>query len=82
MKFLKSRVIYSLMFYVMAISLIVIAKPDLMFAPDGEIKAFGVGVNKDGSVKTVFSFGVFVVVLAIVSFYIFAIIDIVFSIRR
>lgn len=79
MKFLTGRVVYSLLFYVMAISLIVIAKPEMMFTRDGDVKSFGVGESKDGSPKTVFSFGVFIMVLAIVSFYVFAVIDVVFS---
>ena len=79
MKFVNGRIIYSLLFYMMAFALIVVAKPELMFAENGSIKSFGVGLDKDGSPKTVFSFGVLVVVLAIVSFYIFAVIDIVFK---
>jgi hypothetical protein len=79
MKFLNSRVLYSLLFYVMAIMLIIVAKPDLMFSSNGEIKSFGVGVKHNGEPKTIFSFGVFVIVLAIVSFYVFALIDVVFK---
>lgn len=79
MKFINGRIIYSLLFYLMAVALIVVAKPELMFAENGGIKSFGVGLDKDRSPKTVFSFGVLVVVLAIVSFYIFAVIDIVFK---
>jgi hypothetical protein len=45
-----------------------------MFEADGSIKQFGVGYD-----KTMFSLGVFSVVFAIVSFYIFCIIDLVFS---
>jgi hypothetical protein len=38
------------------------------------LKTFGVGYD-----KTMFSFGVFSVVLAIISFYVFCIIDLVFA---
>lgn len=79
MKFINSRVIYSLLFYIMAVLLVIVARPDVMFAPNGDIKTFGVGLEKDGSAKTIFSFGVFAIVLAIVSFYMFAVIDIIFK---
>jgi hypothetical protein len=46
-----------------------------MFTNEGAVKQFGVG----GSDKTVFSLGVFVIVIAICSFYIFALLDIIFS---
>lgn len=71
---MNPRVIYSLMFYVLIMTLLLVSKPDLMFEKDGTIKAFGVG-----SQKTVFSFGVFTVVVAIASFYTFTLIDIVFG---
>lgn len=45
-----------------------------MFENNGDFKNFGVGSD-----KTLFSFGVFTVVLAIISFYIFCIIDVVFG---
>jgi hypothetical protein len=46
-----------------------------MFNHDGSIRPFGVGAGEN---KTVFSFGVYVLVLAIMSFYLFSIIDMVF----
>ena len=54
--------------------LIVLAKPTLMFEPNGSLKPFGIGED-----KTMFSFGVFTVVLAILSFYVFCLIDLVFT---
>jgi hypothetical protein len=45
-----------------------------MFNQNGHIKPFGIGEE-----KTMFSFGVFTVVLAILSFYIFCLIDLVFT---
>jgi len=75
----SSRVIYSLLFYTLAILLIIVAKPTIMFSREGEIRRFGVGRVDDGNPQTVFSFGVFVVVLAIISFYIFALIDVIFG---
>lgn len=74
MKFLNQRVIYSIMFYALIVSLLFVAKPTLMFDRAGNFKSFGIG----GS-KTVFSFGIFVTVTAMVSFYMFTIIDLVFG---
>lgn len=74
-KFINSRIVYSLLFYVLTILLLIVSKPSLMFTPDGDIRPFGVG----GDDRTIFSFGVFIIVLAIISFYIFSIIDLVFN---
>jgi hypothetical protein len=55
--------------------LIVLSKPSFMFSKEtGELRPFGAGDD-----KTMFSFGVFAVVLAVFSFYLFAIIDMIFS---
>ena len=68
------RIIYSMLFFVLVTFLVIITKPSLMFNPDGQIKAFGIGDE-----KTMFSFGVFTVVTAVFSFYVFCIIDMVFD---
>jgi hypothetical protein len=72
--FLNARIIYSVLFYVLLIVLIIIAKPSVMFESNGSIKRFGIGEE-----KTMFSLGVFTVVLAILSFYIFCLIDLIFA---
>jgi hypothetical protein len=74
MKYLSSRVIYSVLFYVLLIILIILAKPSIMFNSNGDIKLFGVGEE-----KTMFSLGVASIVLALVSFYIFCLIDLIFA---
>ena len=74
MNCLNSRIVYSIVFYVLLMVLITISKPSVIFEKDGSLKLFGVGYD-----KTMFSFGVFSVVLAIVSFYVFCIIDLVFT---
>lgn len=71
---LNHRVFYSIAFYVLVIVLIVVSKPKLAFDSQGNIRQFGVGQS-----KTIFSLGVFVVALAIISFYVFAVIDLVFG---
>ncbi len=76
MKFMNGRIIYSLLFYVLSVSLLIVSKPSFMFSKSGEIKSFGVGGTEQ---RTVFSFGVFIIVLAIFSFYVFALLDIIFS---
>lgn len=66
--------LYSILFYVLLMYLIMLSKPSVIFEKNGALREFGVGYD-----KTMFSFGVFSVVLAIISFYIFCIIDMVFS---
>lgn len=74
MNCLNSRIVYSIIFYILLMVLITISKPSVMFEKNGSLKMFGVGYD-----KTMFSFGVFSVVLAIMSFYVFCIIDLVFA---
>ena len=71
---INSRIIYSILFYILLMILLAVSKPSVMFHTDGCIKEFGIGDD-----KSMFSFGVFTVVLAIISFYIFCIIDLIFK---
>ena len=73
MTLLNQRIVYSCMFYILVILLIFVSKPDLVFDHTGSIRKFGLGLD-----MTMFSFGVLVVAIAFVSFYIFAIIDLIF----
>lgn len=70
---IHSRVIYSILFYILVIMLILIAKPRLVFDDQGELRHFGVGTN-----HTILPLGVCVVILALLSYYIFGIIDLIF----
>lgn len=72
MNYLNSRIIYSVLFYVLLMVLIFMARPSVMFENE-RLRPFGVGYD-----KTMFSFGVFSVVLAVLSFYLFCIIDLMF----
>lgn len=74
MVFVNSRIVYALLFYILLIVLLIVSKPSVMFERDGSIRPFGVGED-----KTMFSLGVFSMVLAIVSFYIFCLIDMIFA---
>jgi hypothetical protein len=74
MAFVNSRIVYAVLFYVLLIILLVLSKPSIMFEKDGSIKPFGVGQE-----KTMFSIGVFSIVLAILSYYIFCLVDMIFA---
>lgn len=74
MKLLNGRVIYSLLFFGLLMMLIYVAKPSQLFSPDGNAKPYGIGED-----KTVISLGVLTVVSAICSFYIFALLDVIFA---
>lgn len=74
MAIVNTRILYSILFYVLLMVLIILAKPSVMFDNSGNIKIFGTGND-----KTMFSFGVFSVIIAIISFYIFSMIDLIFS---
>lgn len=70
----NTRLIYAVVFFVLLCLLLYTSKPPVIFDHNGELRPFGVGTQ-----KTMFSFGVFTVVLAIISFYFFCIIDIIFK---
>ncbi len=74
MKLLNGRVIYSLLFFGLLMLLIFVSKPSHLFAPDGNVKPYGVGEG-----KTVISLGVLTVLSAICSFYVFALLDVIFA---
>lgn len=74
MVFVNSRIVYALLFYILLIVLVIVSKPSVMFERDGSIKPFGVGDD-----KTMFSLGVFSIVFAILSFYIFCLVDMIFT---
>lgn len=67
-----ARVIYSSLFFALTMVLIAVAKPPALFDPaTGMPRAFG------HSRGTVFSFGVVTVVAAVLSMYVFSMIDLV-----
>lgn len=71
---LNTRLLYSIVFFILLITLVYMSKLSVIFDKDGKLRQFGIGDN-----KTMFSFGVFTVVLAILSFYFFCVIDIIFK---
>ncbi len=75
MKYLNSRITYSITLYVLIMVLLFTIKPKFIFKEDGSIKGYGVN-DKD---KTIYSLGVISISAAIVAFYLFCIIDVVFK---
>ena len=73
--FFKSRISYSIVVYVMSMMLVFLTKPEIAFDRNGDLKNFGVSQKND----TIYSVGVMAVTLAIVVFYTFCMIDLVFD---
>ena len=74
-----ARVIYSTLFFVLTMLLIIVARPKGLFEPSGRAKEFGTGGGGDQQGRTVFPIGVVVVLVAVLSLYTFAMIDLVFN---
>ena len=74
MKYLSSRIIYSIILYILLMSLIYVVKPKIIFNDNGSIKSYGMKQN-----QTMYSLGVVSVIISIVSFYFFCIIDLIFN---
>jgi|TARA_B110000259_G_C13728720_1_gene287601 hypothetical protein len=74
MNYLSSRIFYAIFLYILILTLVFLKKPKMLFDDNGEIKQFGVHAG-----QTIYSIGVLSGVLAIVSFYIFCIIDMIFE---
>jgi hypothetical protein len=75
MRAYAARVIYSVLFFILCMLLVVVSKPSFIFDKEtGQPLPFGVGDD-----KTLYSLGVVTATLAILSFYFFAWIDMIFS---
>jgi hypothetical protein len=75
MKYLNSRITYSITLYVLIMILIFTMKPTFIFKVDGSVKSYGVNDND----KTIYSLGVISICAAIISFYFFCIVDLIFN---
>jgi hypothetical protein len=75
MKYLKSRIAYSITLYILIMILLFTMKPKFIFNDDGSLKSYG--VNDES--KTIYSLGVISISAAIISFYFFCIIDLIFG---
>ena len=73
--FFSSRIVFSVLFFVLAAVLLVVVKPKTLFDREtGEAKPFGLGPG-----RTLFSLGVVVCTMAVTVFYVFGIIDMVYA---
>lgn len=72
--FISSRIIYATFFYIFVISIIILKQPDQFFDENGNILSFGTRDN-----QSIFSLNYLSCILAIVSYYIFAVIDFIFD---
>lgn len=86
MKYLSSRIFYSITLYILVMTLIFIKKPTIIFTANGDIRTFGLskepdkyGVNVNSSENTIYSLGIITAIIAIVSFYLFCVIDMIFD---
>lgn len=70
-----SRTTYSVMVFVLSMILLFITKPSIAFDKDGHLRKFGVYEN--GS--TIYSVGVLTCCIAIITFYSFCMIDLIFD---
>ena len=71
---ISQRIVYSALFYTLSMILVILTKPREIFESDGSPRSFGIGDE-----KTLFSLGVLTVVIAVISFYVFTLIDCIFS---
>lgn len=75
MRLINHRTIYASLFYILAIMLVILSKPSVLFDASGNVKQFGIGTHS----KTIISLGVVNGVIALLSFYIFTMIDVIFT---
>ena len=71
---IKSRTIYALIFYLLLCTLAYISKPLFLFRPDGQLRRLGMREE-----ETMFSAVILLGAVAIVSYYVFVLIDFVFE---
>lgn len=70
----SKRIVSSILIFVFCMILLHVNKPSFIFNNDGTIKEFGTGND-----KSVYSLGVVSSIIAIISFYIFSMIDLINS---
>jgi hypothetical protein len=68
------RIMYSAMFFTLAMLIVLISRPIPVFDEHGAPQRFGLGPH-----KTPFALGVVTVLIAVISFYVFMLIDILFG---
>jgi len=73
-----ARVIYSTIFFVLVLTLIVLTKPALFFDKDGQVRPFGI-TTEEAPTATPIPLGAAVVLAAIGSMLIFGTIDVIYA---
>ena len=70
---IQSRVVYSALSLLLIMFILSMLRPSVMFKRDGTLKEFGFGED-----KTLYSLSTFSLVIAILLFYFFSVMDIIF----
>lgn len=68
---LPGRIVYSVIFFGLVMSLVLVTRPPAVFLPDGRLRQFGL----EGD-QTLFSFGSVAVLTAIGSMFVFSLLDV------
>ena len=71
----NSRVSFSIIVFILSMILLFIVRPKIAFDENGDIRKFGVLSKKD----TIYSIGVLSITMAVIIFYIFCLIDLMFN---
>ena len=71
---LKSRLAYSIIFFLMCVALFWVTKPSFAFDESGRPRPFGFGED-----RTLFTVGVVTVAASILTFYVFTLIDVIYG---
>lgn len=71
---LKSRLAYSIIFFLMCVALFWVTKPSFAFDERGRPRPFGFGED-----RTLFTVGVVTVAASILTFYVFTLIDVIYG---
>lgn len=81
--FPPSRVVYSCLFFVLVMTLVIVTKPALFFLADGRVRPFGFGQADDGgdaaAAQTPLPLGALTVAAALASMFLFSSIDVVYA---
>lgn len=70
----NKRLFLSSIFFILSMILVTATRPSFLFNRDGSIKEFGLEKN-----QTIYSLGVLVVILCILIFYFFSLIDLLYN---
>ncbi len=66
-----NKFIRQLPFLLMAIVIIYIVKPNILFKPNGKPRDYGIGKDSEGYKKTLYTFQFSIIILALIINYVF-----------